>query len=407
MEFSGGLALIEQDTTDCQAVNREQQLLLLCIQHFDKAVPAPALRAAVDGTFDIAIDWNRLIALAETHGVMPLVHAALGQFSAPQVPTPVLARLWAYVTVNARKNHARAHELIRLLAVMKNAGIRVVPFKGPLLTASLYADLRLRVFLDLDLLVERGDVLSARDLLANEQYHAISPLRVEDEAAFLAAQRQYDFELVHEQTGELVELHWKTNHEFVIERLDDPQWWAALDTVELDGARVLSLNRRETMFALLIHGSKHLWSRLSWLVDIALLSRKFDDDDWNWLIHEGRTRRCKRRLGLGLLLVRDLLDVSLTHAVTKSLCSEARVDRIARQISQQAFAADQAQSSLINEMKLDLQLYDTLWQRIRRVGLLAFTPNAQAWTDHGTDREAGALPLLSRWQRLFEKYVRH
>ena len=91
----------------------------------------------------------------------------------------------------------------------------------------------------------------------------------------------------------------------------------------------------------------------------------------------------------------------------RRLCREALVDRIAIHISQQAFAADPSQSSVIDAVKLDSQLYDTLWQRVRRVGLLAFTPNAQAWTEHGIDRESGAPPLLRRWKRLIEKYAHH
>jgi hypothetical protein len=382
-----------------EVIDHEQRLLLLCIQNFDKAMPVPSGLAVMD--------WDRLIALAENHGVVPLVHTALGQVPAGHVPTSISARLWAYFAVNGRINHARTQELIRILNVLKNAGIRAVPFKGPVLTASLYGDLQLRVFADLDLLIGRSDVLSARDLLANDGYHSLSPVKAEDEAAFLAAQRQYDFELVHETTRELVELHWKTNHEFVIERLDDTDWWSALETVDIDGTRMLNLNPRETMFALLIHGSKHLWSRLSWLVDIALLARKFDAADWSWLVDQANAHSCKRRLGLGLLLAKDLLNVSLPQTVTTSLCGEAIVERIAKRISQQAFAVAMPQSGVINAVKLDAQLYDTHWQRVRRVALLAFTPNAQAWTDHGVDRNAGGLPLWRRWKRLFEKYARY
>jgi hypothetical protein len=383
--------------------DRTGALLLDCVRHFDGTVTDLELLATVDHE----IEWDRLVLLAEAHGLMPLVYVAFSQLPTHLIAAALHARLWAYTALNAERNLARARELTRLLDILRSVGIRAVPFKGPVLAMWLYRDLSLRVFGDLDLLVKRADVLRARDKLADEGYHSASPMRPEDEAAFLAAQRQYDFELAHEQTRELVEVHWKTNHEFVIERLDDPEWWTALEQVDIDGTPVLSLNRRETMFTLLIHGSKHLWSRLSWLVDIALLVRKFDDTDWDWLIHQARTCRCKRRIGLGLLLARDLFGVTLTKTVTTSLCSEAIIERTASYIRQRAFAADMSQLSVIEAIKLDLQLYDTLRQRVRGVALLVFTPNAHAWTEHGMDRDAGARPLLRRWQRLFEKYARH
>ena len=379
----------------------ERELLLYCAGEAGSVADMQPLTDMVDR----GVNWERLLALADAHGLGPLTHEALIRLPAHRVPTPVLARLWVQTVANKRRNHRRAVELLRLLKVLEAGGIRAIPLKGPVLTAWLYGDLGLRVFGDLDILVGRDDVLRARDVLALEGYRAASPLRPEDDAAFVAAERQYDFELVHERTGDLVELHWKTNTEFAIERLDDPQWWFSLATTELEGQPVRMLNRRETLFSLLIHGSKHLWSRLNWLVDIARLVPKLDDEDWAWLIREAQKHRCKRRIALGLLLVKDLLRQPLPRNVESAFCHLASIERIALHVTVAAFKLGDAGTSVPENLKFDVMLYDTLPQRARHLALIALTPNANAWAEASASGGHGVAAMLLRWWRLAKKYL--
>ena len=62
-------------------------------------------------------------------------------------------------------------ELLRILRLLDAHAIRAVPLKGPALAQSLYGDLALREFCDLDVLVQETDLRKARGLLEAQGYH--------------------------------------------------------------------------------------------------------------------------------------------------------------------------------------------------------------------------------------------
>ena len=73
---------------------------------------------------------------------------------------------------NLQHNLLFAAELLRLLAEFRNSGIPVAAFKGVVLAESLYGDLSLREFCDLDLIVHAEDMFKAEDILAACGYRA-------------------------------------------------------------------------------------------------------------------------------------------------------------------------------------------------------------------------------------------
>jgi hypothetical protein len=121
-----------------------------------------------------ALDWDSTIARAEQERLAPILYVALRGGAAP---APVLGRLRA-VWMAADKQHlvaaAQLHELVGAFGV---AGIETVILNGPALAADYYADPALRPFMDLDLLVRRGDRQRALDVLLGLGYTLDSPGR--------------------------------------------------------------------------------------------------------------------------------------------------------------------------------------------------------------------------------------
>jgi hypothetical protein len=61
-------------------------------------------------------------------------------------------------------------ELHRLIRVFESAGIKAVPFKGPVLSSMIYGNPAMWTFDDLDILVQREDMACARELLRSNGY---------------------------------------------------------------------------------------------------------------------------------------------------------------------------------------------------------------------------------------------
>lgn len=109
-------------------------------------------------------DWHALPALADQHGLAPLVwhHAkACGLDS----PTDVWRQLAALAAQRRQQSRVQAEVLSEIVDALTAAGIEHVILKGAILAHVLYADPGLRPMSDLDILVAPEAAISAQRLL--------------------------------------------------------------------------------------------------------------------------------------------------------------------------------------------------------------------------------------------------
>src|SRR5438445_800859 len=92
------------------------------------------------------------------------------------MPAGVLDRLRRQAAENARRSLRLTRELVAVVRLGQSHGIPLVSLKGPILSLSVYGDIALRQFADLDVLVHRADVSRARELLLSCGYRPQLPL---------------------------------------------------------------------------------------------------------------------------------------------------------------------------------------------------------------------------------------
>ena len=262
----------------------ELTLLLRCL----RPRPAPAAPPP--------LDWPAFLRLAEHHGVRPLVHQALAETAPPE--------LTQFFRANAINSLYLTAELLRILRLLDAQGIRAVPFKGPALAQSLYGDLALREFGDLDLLVQETDLRKARELLETQGYHLDFPLDSRDEAAHIRNGQHYH--LLHPAKGIVIELHWRFAPRWFAFPLSPSQVWPRLQPMHLAGRQVPSFCPEHLFLFLAAHGAKHRWCALKWLCDLARLIHQHSRLDWEWLVDQARRTHAMRVLLLGIHLAAEL-----------------------------------------------------------------------------------------------------
>ncbi|MGH9891867.1 MAG: nucleotidyltransferase domain-containing protein [bacterium] len=121
------------------------------------------------------IDWAYLIRKAWRQGTTPLLYLGLGSTLPRAVPENVLDTLRSSFHANAARNLFLAGELIRLVDLFDSHRIPAIAYKGPALAVSVYQNLALRQFSDLDILVHPWDFyFSAQDLLIAHGWRRIS-----------------------------------------------------------------------------------------------------------------------------------------------------------------------------------------------------------------------------------------
>ncbi|MGH9971336.1 MAG: nucleotidyltransferase domain-containing protein [Pyrinomonadaceae bacterium] len=305
----------------------EAHLLLACA----RTTLDPEVVEKIRGLLKHQLNWDYVLQKAEEHFVMPLVCRSLDSF-AEAVPKEILQRLHNDFFAHARRNLFYTGELLKLLASMEEHGIKAVPYKGPVLSASAYGSVVLRTFIDLDILVHERDILRTKELLLSRGFHTVkTQLTRAQEEARLRSRDQKDIVFVHPGLPIRVELHWRVASLFLFP-LDSDPLWQRLGTITLGGARVSNLSAEDMLLVLCVHGAKHSFKRLQWICDIAELIRANPHMDWNQVLKRARNLRSVRMLSLGLSLASNLLGATMPREVTLTIESDPEVKSVAARV---------------------------------------------------------------------------
>src|ERR1039458_7820483 len=146
-------------------IPEDQLCLLLARGHL-----TPDLQQRILEFLASALQWPLVLERAYTHEVYPLLYRNLRELGFPSVPDAVQAELKGAFVANAFRNQLLAEELARLLGLLGEAGIPVIPLKGVALAQSLYGDTAFRVCSDIDILVPPNTVPEALGLIRASGY---------------------------------------------------------------------------------------------------------------------------------------------------------------------------------------------------------------------------------------------
>src|SRR5262249_41293757 len=141
----------------------ETDLLIACARtHIDKNT-ANKIAALVGSN----IDWDYTVEQARQHALLPLLYWNIRSYA---IPPGVKNSLRENFSHNAEFNLLRTKELLTLLDLFESNGVPALSFKGPLLAQRTYGNVALRQFSDLDILVQKRHLHSARQLLLSQGY---------------------------------------------------------------------------------------------------------------------------------------------------------------------------------------------------------------------------------------------
>lgn len=309
------------------------------------------------------VDDPTLVRIAGEHGLSSLVHRGLRLMDRESPPE-----------LDARRRPALQGALalaattLRLQERLSGAGITSLAYKGPSLVAEVYGDLGLRPSGDVDLIVRRTDAIAARTFM-------IQSLGMAPEFQFSAAEER---ETLHDgcefnftdPRGLHVEIHWQ-----VLPRLfaaDVPVGFERARAVPAGGVSLLTLDRDEVALALCAHGTKHAWSGLRWVADIAWLIAGDNPADWERVLTTATEKRIRRMVLVPLWLCRSLFGVDPPPAALPALTRDRRAKDLAMGIRSMLL------SGMVPERRVPW--LQSFWTRVR---------------EHPTDRARVAARILT------------
>ena len=274
-------------------------------------------------------DWNRLVLAARRHGLCLLLHRSLCVVNQERVPSAIIEQLTTLTTNYRRRNLVLVTELLRVVAILEDAGIGVIPYKGPALAQFLYRDFALREFVDLDLLIKPRDAVQARRVLMAAGLppgEAVSPLA---EQLYRYFHCEFSFVLLREVK---LEINWRLAPAYWrLPRLRDTVW-KRLGRLRLAGVDTARLDLVDLLIVLCIHGCKHKWDTLKWIVDVAELLRGQPQLDWASLQTRAHEMGAVVMLEIGVVLAHDLLEAPVPAEILESARLRSRTMTLVNEV---------------------------------------------------------------------------
>lgn len=207
-----------------------------------------------------ALNRPLLLELAHEHRLLPALFGA--------IEASGLGPHWPEVHAAQQRESMRALQqaatTLRLLDLFEQAGCRALVLKGQALSVQLYGRADLRMSSDIDFLIDPSMMSKAHDIIIESGFKPVYPVPVGN-LSFVNKDQAYFSGKI------MIELHWRLfdNQAFLPWSFD--YLWSNRSFVSLmQSKKVPTLPRDQHIFYHALHGLRHGWQRLRWLVDLAI-----------------------------------------------------------------------------------------------------------------------------------------
>lgn len=345
-------------------------------------------------------DWESVLRIARSNAVVPLLYKALSVTGTDLMPTAFAENLRSEFESSSRRSLEMTGELMQILDLLDGDGIEAVPYKGPAIAQSLYGNIALRQFKDLDLLLLPRDVPRARATLEAQGF-STDAVTVMHESPLIRTWNEMPF-----TKGELiVELQWRAAPAYFAPSVSLEPMWSRLGSGKIGGRDVPALSPEDLLLLLSIHGAKHTWERLSWIADIARIPDAYPGIDFELAGRRASVAGVRRMLRLAVLLASDLLDAGMPGEIVDDARSDPAVTLLAEKVRRRLFSGSPRTDEDFPFESMHLEMLDRPADRLGYVAGLAFTPTAGDWEAFSLPISLSFLYYLLRPFRLAAKYL--
>ncbi len=295
--------------------NELYNLLIECCHHTPDTEKLERFAKSID-------DWKGFLTSAYAHGVFPLVHKSLKTIAA--VPDEIKVRLKSWNLDIVRRNMSMTSELLHVVKLLEENSVPVLAIKGPILSQIIYGDITQRQYADIDVLIPKHEIYRAGKLLSNAGYTSEHSIEFLKNDTLLKVAK--DFSIFNPMQNIHIEFHWQLFLERQVKKSKITLFDPSNPRVQIHGQEIQTLGEDENLIYLLLHGSKHMWERLEWIVDIDRLLRQREGKiDWDRLNAIAHDMEIEVMFYLGLAMSHDLFDTPLESSIVAKMSEREKV----------------------------------------------------------------------------------
>lgn len=374
----------------------EWELLLACV----RARFGAGSSGRIGELLKARLNWDVLVSLAVRHRVMPILHEQM-EYLADDVPRDLWRMLHDLFLQNTARNLTLVEEVIRVVSGFTGAGVPVIAFRGPVMSARLYGSYAARQFADLDFLVRREDAARATRLLQEAGYEAQFRLDDRQEQAYLHFRTERFF--IRPAERACADLHWRILPRCLAFEPDEGKLWERVSESALEAVTMTSLDAEDIFLFLCAHGTKHAWAQLSHVCDVAAWVRAYPTADWQALLERARKAGKKRIVLTALGLAREVLSVPLPGEIEREVLGARGVRTLIAEATAGWARDPQERAPKVEEWSFVLRSLERVRDKAGYLAYLAAVPSGLEIEKVSLPRALFPVYYLIRAARLLRK----
>jgi hypothetical protein len=375
----------------------ELELILACARTRLDETAAGRVHALLRG----GVNWSDVVATAFQHHVASFLYENLRLKAEELVPTVWLDSMRQYARESSGLALLLLSELLRIHEIFEAEQLPLIPYKGPVLSWLAYRSLTGRTFIDLDFVTKQENIPRASFLLKGAGFSAAFGPQEELAGPSGRAPGQYAF--FRESSRAQVELHTEQTLRYFPVPLDFDKMSRRFITVEIAGRKMRTFSVEDTLVMLCVHGAKHFWDRLAWIVDVAeLISAQ--PVDWEHSSRIAAEMKSTRVVLLGLYLAHEWLGAALPQPVLERAQRDPAVRWLAEKVGAQFEGNADASPSVVPRALFRVRSRDSIGQGMRHMLRLTMSPTERDLETTRLPRFFAPLYVLLRPWRLLREY---
>jgi len=274
----------------------EERLIIVCCQKHSPDLSISEI-LQVSASELKSLDYDRLYNLSSLNGVLPLIYNRSKQFNI--FPAEFINKLHFEYLKTAATNLLQSQELIRIIQVLNNADIDVIPLKGPVAAENIFGDVGLYPFSDLDILVRTADLDKSGELLKQEAGYVMP----EDIGKTLLSDH---YHYIYSNGRHSLEVHWNLVKRYY--QIPEGFWWEGTGQGDFQGITITELEPEKYLLYLIFRLFDHQFSPMRFMVLAAeFINSQKGDINWKKFIGYAEKYRMTRLVHFVLKLLGELL----------------------------------------------------------------------------------------------------
>ncbi len=349
------------------------------------------------------LNWKFIIKESVYHSVISFIYRELSKANLNvKIPQDFLSQLEHCYYKILFKNCLLWEEFCRIYDSLTQAKIEIIPIKGIILAGTLYHhDLGLRPMVDIDILIQRSDLLAAEEKFSQLGYRKNT--KEYSQEYYERYNCHLPFERINSNRRFICELHWNLAvprpNTVVLFNL----WQNAKEQI-VDGKTILMLSPEDTLFSLALHLRRYNQPlSLRYICDIHNLLRiNRDNFNWDYVINESNVNRTKSTLYFALFSAHKIFDAPIPAYVLNKLNPGLIRSRLMQfLLSRYTFSLNlvsESKKGAYLYMFLRFLLYDKAWDFI---SFILFIPIEEFARFYSLDVDSKKTVLIYRFKIIY------